>query len=770
MRPRSAGRRGRAGGYRSAATAAELLLCVTMTVAGGLLYGRFFATTGYLPQVCGAAVAAVLAATLAGLRRWGSIGTLLTAVGGFALLSAYGVFRNTVVHGLPTGGTLAELAQGLLGGWARMFTVVPPADLRGDLLITPVLVTWIAAFTGATLVLRTRTVLAPVAPGLVAFTAALLFVGAQPGVQLWPTGFFLASALLLVLLRAARSDAGLRSADRQVPGVVRSLRRATVGRLVAGVPSIAVIILLAVLGGQAFPLSSGTDRFDPRALTEPPVRIADTLTPLVTVKTQLRERPPRRLFTVRTADGAELDRVRTAALGEFDGVLWTAADRFLLAGRELAVDPELTESRTVTAEITIDRLTGPFLPVFGWPARLRPAGLDPDAIGFSKDSGVLVNAGQAWHGAGYRLTGLVGVRDRGLPQAAPSTGPAYRRYTELPGLPSELRATARRLTASERNPYAKLVAIERYLRGLPYRLDAQPGHSYARVHNLLTGSGPDGKAGFAEQHASAFAVLARAAGFPARVAVGYRLPEARNGVHTVTTRDVHAWAEVHFERYGWIPFEPTGPAGVGTDQGGDPEDEPAGAAGSPRPDPPLAAQPRPEPPPAPAHPSPGTNWTWLRWGAALPPALALLAAAAIVLVKVRRRRRRRGAAGNVAGTLGAWQEAVDRLAERGVREAPARTAVETAAAARAALGPQAEPAVELATLATAATYAPAAPADGDVRRAWQLESELRARLYPRRPSARWLLAAVDPRPLLPRRPGTGRRTGNVGTADKQVVT
>ncbi|WP_460443942.1 transglutaminase family protein, partial [Amycolatopsis cihanbeyliensis] len=590
---RTAGRGGPRGGAeavgtggRVARTAAELVLCGATIVAGGLLYGRFFATAGYLPQVCGAAVVAVLAATLAGLRRWGSIATLLTAVGGFALLSTYGVFRTTVIHGLPTGDTVAELARGMLGGWARMFTVVPPADLRGDLLITPVLITWIAAFTAATLVLRTRTVLAPVAPGLVAFTAALLFVGAQPGVQLLPTACFLASALLLVLLRAVRSGAELLADSRQA----HRLRRATVGRLAAGVPSVAVIILLAVLGGQAFPLSSGADRFDPRALTEPPVRVADTLTPLVTLKTQLRERPPRRLFTVRTGgDAAGLDRVRTAALDEFDGVLWTAADRFLLAGRELAVDPALTASRTVTAEITIDGLAGPFLPVFGWPARLWPAGLDAGAIGFSRDSGVLVNAGDAWQGASYRLTGVLGAPDGGLPRAAPSTGPVYRRYTELPGLPSELHATAQRLTASESTAYAELVAIERYLRGLPYRLGAQPGHSYARLHGLLTGSGSDGKAGFAEQHASAFAVLARAAGFPARVAVGYRLPAARAGVHTVTTRDAHAWAEVHFERYGWVPFEPTGPAVSAAGSRGHPDGELDGSALGPR---------RPEPPPA----------------------------------------------------------------------------------------------------------------------------------------------------------------------------
>jgi hypothetical protein len=55
-------------------------------------------------------------------------------------------------------------------------------------------------------------------------------------------------------------------------------------------------------------------------------------------------------------------------------------------------------------------------------------------------------------------------------------------------------------------------------------------------------------------------VLARAAGLPARLAVGYLsgVYDAETGRYVVTEADAHAWVEIYFPEYGWINFEPTG--------------------------------------------------------------------------------------------------------------------------------------------------------------------------------------------------------------------
>ena len=51
--------------------------------------------------------------------------------------------------------------------------------------------------------------------------------------------------------------------------------------------------------------------------------------------------------------------------------------------------------------------------------------------------------------------------------------------------------------------------------------------------------------------------MARLLGIPARVAVGFTSGRFEKGGWTVTDHDAHAWVEVWFPGYGWIPFDPT---------------------------------------------------------------------------------------------------------------------------------------------------------------------------------------------------------------------
>ena len=54
------------------------------------------------------------------------------------------------------------------------------------------------------------------------------------------------------------------------------------------------------------------------------------------------------------------------------------------------------------------------------------------------------------------------------------------------------------------------------------------------------------------------AVIVRALGIPTRVAIGYQAGTLRDdGTYLVQSTDAHAWVEVFFEGYGWLPFEPT---------------------------------------------------------------------------------------------------------------------------------------------------------------------------------------------------------------------
>jgi transglutaminase-like putative cysteine protease len=67
------------------------------------------------------------------------------------------------------------------------------------------------------------------------------------------------------------------------------------------------------------------------------------------------------------------------------------------------------------------------------------------------------------------------------------------------------------------------------------------------------------RAGFCEHYASAFVVLMRAAGVPARVVTGYQGGELNpvDGFVAVTQSEAHAWAEVWIAGRGWIRVDPT---------------------------------------------------------------------------------------------------------------------------------------------------------------------------------------------------------------------
>jgi transglutaminase-like putative cysteine protease len=131
------------------------------------------------------------------------------------------------------------------------------------------------------------------------------------------------------------------------------------------------------------------------------------------------------------------------------------------------------------------------------------------------------------------------------------------RYLALPAnTPSRVLALARDLTATQPTPYDRAKAIESYLRSFPYTLDlpSPPADQDVVDYFLFTL-----KRGYCDYYASAMVVLARAAGLPARLVVGYASGkvDASHARYVISEADAHSWPEIFFPRYGWIEFEPT---------------------------------------------------------------------------------------------------------------------------------------------------------------------------------------------------------------------
>jgi len=115
---------------------------------------------------------------------------------------------------------------------------------------------------------------------------------------------------------------------------------------------------------------------------------------------------------------------------------------------------------------------------------------------------------------------------------------------------------ARGVTAEADTVYAQALALEAYLRSFPYDLEvAKPPEGRDVVDYFLF----DLQRGYCDYFASAMVAMARSVGIPARLAVGYAMGryDFQQGAYVVTEKDAHAWPELYFPDYGWIPFEPT---------------------------------------------------------------------------------------------------------------------------------------------------------------------------------------------------------------------
>lgn len=138
---------------------------------------------------------------------------------------------------------------------------------------------------------------------------------------------------------------------------------------------------------------------------------------------------------------------------------------------------------------------------------------------------------------------------------------ALQDYLELPDgfnpRTLQLAAEMRQDTRYARDPAKLIAAVLERLRTGGYSYTLDPGVYGADTADEFWF---DRKEGFCEHFASAFVILMRALGIPARIVTGYQGGErnAADGYWIVRQSDAHAWAEVWLVDKGWTRFDPTG--------------------------------------------------------------------------------------------------------------------------------------------------------------------------------------------------------------------
>lgn len=140
-----------------------------------------------------------------------------------------------------------------------------------------------------------------------------------------------------------------------------------------------------------------------------------------------------------------------------------------------------------------------------------------------------------------------------LSNTLPVVGKARKSTLFLPGRNRRTIAFARQLRANSRSDSEYANKVLQHFNEVEYHYTLQPqtlGH--APIDEFMF----DTREGFCEHYASAFVVLMRAAGIPARVVTGYQGGEMNDDYMIVRQSDAHAWAEAIIDG-AWQRFDPT---------------------------------------------------------------------------------------------------------------------------------------------------------------------------------------------------------------------
>ena len=739
--------------YEPDPTASATVALTLLTLAAAVGMGRLFDSWEFFVPFT---VAALWSHWLAWfLRRVGL--SLATAVPltlfGTAVAAAWALFPHTTAYGLPLGETWSTAADALHEAWLAFATVIAPAPPAKGFLLAGMLGITIAAILADWAAFRIRSLFEATVPSfaLFLFTAVL----GSPEYRAQSVAAYLAALMLFVLVHQAgmASESASWFASRSRGGIGALLQ----GGLVLG----AVAVVAALVLGPNLPGSTAEPVIDWRQSDGDGPSRRTTISPLVDIRGRLVEQSNTEVFTVKANQPAYW---RLTSLDTFDGSIWQSNDSYRPTDESLpggvAVKAPQDE---VVQEFTIGTLSSIWLP-----AAYRPTRIDGlEKVSFNTDTGSLITRSDTTNGFTYQVQSAIARPSAGDLQRAPVLDASdVERYLELPPISTRVHRLARDLTGNAPTAYAKAKALQDFFhRDFRYDLKARPGHDGRALDRFLF----ETKRGYCEQFAGAYAVLARLAGLPARVAVGFTQGEQTpDGLFHVRGLNAHAWPEVYVEDYGWVYFEAT--PGRGAPGAEDWTGLPAQQARADNPSVATTAPPTTAPAPAetpttsPDTPGEGTvvaggpedegsllDNSLVRAGLVVLLVAMLWAIGVPTARRTHRRRRRAAAVDGRDRVLVAWAEAVDALGEAGMPKQPAETADEYS---RRVPGPahlERETAAALHQLAR--DMAPACYAEGPVaaevvhrsiRNAATVEAAVRARatVWTR---LRWEL---DPRPLL----------------------
>lgn len=171
--------------------------------------------------------------------------------------------------------------------------------------------------------------------------------------------------------------------------------------------------------------------------------------------------------------------------------------------------------------------------------------------------------------AAYTVLSLAGRPGADALRGAPPGGyaPGRNFYLQLPGrLSPRVAALADSLVQGVPGQYDRVQTLLRWFQdGFGYTLELPRSARETSVEHFLF----ERREGHCEYFATGMVVLLRTLGIPSRVVNGFLGGRWNDlgGYLAVTGNQAHAWVEVWFPGYGWVPFDPTPSGSVGSAAG-----------------------------------------------------------------------------------------------------------------------------------------------------------------------------------------------------------
>jgi hypothetical protein len=659
-------------------------------VYGGMQY----LVTGIMALVLGTLIA------LVGARwRWGVLRMTALLLAVYLLFGSMLAAPTRAIWGMvPTPGSLLELLKAPVTTWKSTLTVAPPVGVAQGVLGVVWISVLLLVLLGMTVVLRTRW-----------YALAWLFPLALLGVSIvfgtdqafWPVPRGVLYALLSVAWLTWRFESGrLAGAESTIisdtvrPGSWKNpvLRR----RVVGGAVIMVIAVGAAVAAGPLLDPPEGTIRYAQRDKITPPFDPDEYVSPLTEFRGYLKDQRKEELFSITGMSSGEY--IRLATMDQYDLQVFNVASsrqKDSPSGAFLRTAPgvDLHEGgpKAQSSTVTIGAYRGVWMPTVGERTdRIDLEGMAPERASTTTENLFLndpaqtaVNALGVAEGDTYELT-----YEPYTPLTAEEENSAKFADIELPenSETKDMAALAEEWAGKDGSDHERFSRLSReikadayYSNGLEDDTASLSGHGYSRLRAMLEDTGfdedkpdaqPMGRIGDEEQYAALTAVMARSIGMPARVVMGFEVPEGKEGTVSITGGDVTAWVEVAFEGHGWVRFD------AAPDEDEDPTEPQPKEVEKPLP---QVAQP-PPPPAEPPSPPPGAmsdetedepeedqtlSWAVYVGLGILPLVLVGLAAAAVLIAKRVRRSRRRTRGSLPVRVDGGWQEILDLLADMG---------------------------------------------------------------------------------------------------------